>query len=274
MAGAGGSGGNSPDSNINWKTGQFNYTSDQYLAAVDLLLGLKSDNSVFPGSLSLNAPQARAQMPQGVAGMILQGPWNIPQWQREAPGFKFGVASQPVPNSGAPVPLGYGPGGSNQLWVYAKSPNKQIAADIFHYLGTLEGQTAWGTISDGADSPIFPRANELAKLSPPAKQAEALFGQQLRLMPDPRVRNAETAQVYLELKNLTPDFGQTLQGIYTGQLRDSKAAMKDLQDRSEAELERAIKAAVDKGAKVARDDWKFTAYDPNRDFTEADYAAR
>ncbi len=271
MAGAVGSGGNDTASNINWKTGQFNYTTEQYLAVVDLLLGMKADNSVFPGSLSLNAPQARAQMPQGVAGMILQGPWNIPQWQREAPNFNFGVASQPVPNAGAPIPLGYGPGGSNQLWVYAKSPYKPIAADIFHYLGTLEGQTAWGTISDGADSPIFPQASRLAKLSPRAKQAEELFSQQLRLHPDPRVRNPDAAQVYLELKPLKPNFGEVIQGIYTGQLRDPKAAMKDLQDRSEQELERAIKAAQEKGAKVSRDDWKFPNWDPMKDFTDADY---
>jgi multiple sugar transport system substrate-binding protein len=64
-----------------------------------------------------------------------------------------------------------------------------------------------------------------------------------------------------------------VQGIFTGQLEDPKAAMLDLQDRADAELERAIKAAQDKGAQVSRDDWVFPNWDPTRDYTEADYEA-
>ena len=272
MAGAAGSGGDSTDSNINWQTGEYTYTSEPYLAAIELLLGLKADNSVFPGSLSLNAPQARAQMPQGVAGMLVQGPWNIPQWQREAPTFAFGVASPPVPTSGAPLPLHYGPGGSNLLWVYARSPHKAIAGDILHYVGSEEGQLAWSGIVGVADGPIFPKAQQ-AIADPLARKANELFDQQLRLGPSPVVRNPDVAQVSLELKNVTPDFGQVVQGLYTGQLRDPKRTMQDLQDRSEKELERAIKAAADKGAKVSRDDWKFPNWDPTRDYTQEDYDA-
>ncbi len=273
MAGAPGAGGDSVTANIDYRTGGYNLTSDAYLSALDLLLALKSDGSIFPGSTSLNAPQARSQMPQGAAGMILQGPWNVPQWKREAPDFKFGVGSQPVPNSGTPLPLSYGPGGSNNLWIYAKSPNKAIAADIFSYFGTEQGQTAWGTISDGADAPIFPSASQNAKLDPEAHEAQVLFAQQMRLAPAPEVRNPDVAQVSLALKTLQPNFGQVVQGLYTGQLKDPKAAMRDLQDRSEAELQRAIKAAQAKGAKVSRDDWKFANWDPTKDYTNADYAA-
>ena len=273
MAGASGNTGNSATSNINYKTGEYNYLTDQYLAAIDLLRALKADGSVFPGSASLDAPQARGQFPQGVAGMILQGPWNVPQWKQANPGFKFGVASQPVPNSGAPVPLSYGPGGSNQLWVYAKTKYPQVAGDLFHYLGTLGGQTTWGTISDGADAPIFPEASKQASLDPEARAAEALFTQQLRLGPDPAVRSEDVVKVSLELKSLTPDFGTLLQGIFTGQVSDPKKAMQDLKDRSEAELGRAIKAAQAKGAKVTRDDWVFPNWDPTKDYTDADYAA-
>jgi len=271
MAGAPGNSGTAANSNLNWKTGAFNYTSDQYLAALDLLLAIKADGSIFPGSLSLNAPQARAQFPNGVAGMILQGPWNVPQWLTDSPDFKFGVGSQPVPNTGTPVPLSYAPGGANQLWIYTKSPNKAVAGDIFHYLGSLAGQIAWGTVSDGADAPIFPEASKEAHLDPQARTAQSLFDQQLRLGPAPEVRNPDVSKVSLELKTLQPDFGQVIQGLYTGQLKDAKAAMKDLQDRSEAELQRAITAAQAKGAKVSRDDWKFANWDPTKDYTQADY---
>jgi len=258
---------------MNPKTGEYMFTSDQYLGVIDLLLGLKSDGSVFPGSLTLNAPQARAQMPQGVAGMILQGVWNIPQWIHDNPMFNFDVSSTPAPNTGTPMPQYYGPGGSNQMWVYAKSPNAQVAADIFHYLGTDEGQTKWATITGGSDPPIFPKANEKAQLDPRARKALGLFDQQMRLVASADVRNPDVALINLELKPLTPDFGTTVQGIYTGQLNDPKKAMQDLKDRADKELERAMKAAQAKGAKVTRDDFVFPNWDPTKDYTDADYAA-
>lgn len=260
-------------SNIDWRTGEYIYTSDQYVAAIELLLALRDDGSVFPGSLSLNAPQARAQMPQGVAGMILQGPVNIPQWQRENPEFAFGVASLPIPARDAPALLTYDPGMRAPFFVYAESPNQTIAGDILSYLGTLEGQTVWGAFVGLSEPPIFPEARQALADDPLTRKALELYDQQLRLGPEPSVRNPDAQLVYLEMTSLTPDVGTTIQGIYAGQLSDPRAAMQDLQDRSEAELERAIASAQTKGAQVSRDDWVFSNWDPTRDYTEEDYAA-
>ncbi len=265
-------GATSNGNDVNLKTGEYNFLADQYLAAIDLLLGMKADGSIFPGSSNLNAPQARAQMPQGSAGMMLQGVWNIPQWIHDSPTYNFDVADVPVPNTGTPLPLSFGPGGGNALYVFAKSKNGQIAGDIFHYLGTAEGQTKWATITGGSDPPNFPQVIEQAQIDPRAKKALGIFGQTMHLAPSPNVRNLDWSQVDLEMKPLTPDFGTTLQGIYTGQLGDAKKAMQDLKDRSDKELERAIKAAQAKGAKVSRDDQTFPNWDPMKDYTDADYA--
>jgi len=258
--------------NINWKTGAFNYTTDQYLAAIDLLLGIKSDGSIFPGSLALNALEARSQFPKGVAGMMLQGPFNIIGWKTSAPNFKFDLASQPVPNTGTPMPLSYGATGG-YFWAYAKTKYPEIAGDIFHYLGTEEGQATFVRLSGGGERATFPQANKVSGLDPRVQKVNALFDQQLRLEPNPSVRNPDVEKVNLERKTVTPDFGTTVQGIFTGQLSDAKKAMQDLTDRTEKELDRAIKAAQAKGAKVTRDDWVFPNWDPTKDYTQADYAA-
>ncbi len=42
---------------------------------------------------------------------------------------------------------------------------------------------------------------------------------------------------------------------------------------SDKELDRAIKAAQAKGAKASRDDLAFPNWDPQKDYTDADYAA-
>jgi len=272
MAGAVGSGAEGLTESLNWKTGQYSFTSDQYLAAVDLLLGLKADGSVFPGSLSLNALQARAQFPQGVAAMMLQGPYNIEGWKATDPTFNFDLASQPIPNNGMPFPFTYGITGG-YIWAYAKSKYPEIIGDMFHYLGTEEGQATYVKFSGGGEPATFPKANQVSGIDPRVSKALALFDQQMRREPSPSVRNPDVELVNLERKTITPDFGTTVQGIYTGQLSDPKRAMKDLQDRAEAELERAIKAAQARGAKVTRDDWVFPNWDPTKDYTDADYAA-
>jgi len=61
--------------------------------------------------------------------------------------------------------------------------------------------------------------------------------------------------------------------LMSGQLTDVKKQFKDLADRANKELDRAIKAAQDKGAKVSRDDYVFKNWDPTKDYTEADYKA-
>jgi multiple sugar transport system substrate-binding protein len=80
-------------------------------------------------------------------------------------------------------------------------------------------------------------------------------------------------KVQLELRHVTPDHSETVQGIMTGQIQDAKQAMRDLKDRMDAELDRAIAAARQKGAQAARQDWVFPNWEPTKDYTEADYKA-
>ena len=271
MAGAVGGGGAQVTADIDFRTGEYQFNSEEYIGAVELLLQLRDDGSVFPGVLSINAPQARAFMPQGAAGMIMQGPWNIPQWERENPEFDFGIASGPVPDDGDVWPLTISEGGANGLWIFEGSPNAAVAGDIFHYLGTVEGQTQWANLVGAADAPILPEAIANADLSPRAAQALNMFNEQIRVGPNPVVRNPDIVQVTLELRAPEPTFPQVVQGLYAGELEDVAAQMNDLQDRYTAELERAIEAANAKGASVTRDDWVFPNWDPRADYGASDY---
>lgn len=271
MAGAsGGSGGSVAD--LDFRTGEYNYTSDQYLAAIDLLLGIKADGSFFPGTVSLNVQQADSQFAQGVAAMMINGSYTFPQWKTDAPNFNYGVASQPIPNSGKTAPFNYTAGGGT-YWAYAKTQQSAIVGDIMAYAGSEAGQIALINIIGGSQPSVFTKANTVAMLTPQAKKALALFDQQIRLIPSPAIRNPDVSLVDLEFRAISPDFGTTVQGIFTGQLSDTKKAMQDLKDRYDKELDRAIKAAQAKGAKVSRDDYKFPTWDPARDWTDADYAA-
>ena len=259
---------------LDMSTGEIPYTNPLYLEAIDVLLRLRDDGSVFPGTLSMNAPEARARMPQGAAGMILQGPWNIPIWLRENPDFNFNIAGQPLLDPPTLVPITVGPGGSNEVHVYAEASdaNKAIAGDIFHYLGTYDGQVAWATLVGAADPAIFAEAIAEADMQPLERAALLMFNEQVRVGPSQIVRNPATADVNLELRPVTPNLAETVQGIYTQQITDIEGALQDLADRADAELDRAIAAAQDKGAVVSRDDYVFPNWDANEDYGEEKYA--
>lgn len=260
---------------IDWRTGEFQYTSDAYLGAIDLLLALQKDGSIFPGSMSLSEAEARGQFPQGVAGMLLEGPWNIPQWREENPDFEWGLASQPVPNEGDPAMLTYEETGGNASWVYADSQYKNIAGEMMSYIGSPEGQLAMMGATQGNLNAIFPDVVEEAQatleLDPAAQVALGLWDDQMKLGPMVAVRNPEAAKTVFEGQPVTPNFGEVVQGLLAGQISDPKAAMQDLQDRISAEFERRIKAAQDKGVEVSQDDWVFSNWDPAVDYTEEMY---
>lgn len=271
MAGAVG-GTSSGVTDLDWKTGHYLYASDQYLAVIDLLLALKADGSVFPGALALNQNQARAQMAQGVTGMILSGIYSLPFFLLQNPDFVYGVTSQPVPDNGVVAPWSYGPP-SGLFWAYAQTKYPQIVGDLLAYIGSEAGQEAQIRLYDTPLPVRFPRANAQGSFDPRMRKLFPLLEQQTRLGPNPVVRNPDVANVLIEQKQVTPNFGSIVQGIYTGQIGEAKKAMQDLTDRADKELERAIKAAQAKGAKASRDDYVFPNWDHSKDYTDADYAA-
>lgn len=256
---------------VDFRTGEVVFDADEIVGAIELLLALKADGSIFPGVMSINAPQARAMMPQGAAGMILQGPWNIPQWERENPNFDFGVA--PTPGKGGYSIVGSLASASNTMFIYSKSKNASVAADIFHYLGTEEGQVAWGNVVGSSDPPIFPKAVEQSTMSARSKKALQMFEQTIRISPNPFARNPELAAVASIYQEPTPNAAQTIQGLFTGQTTDIKGELARLVSATNTALDAAFKTAKENGADVSRDDLVFSNWDPSKDYVASDYEA-
>ncbi|MEF2071109.1 ABC transporter substrate-binding protein [Consotaella aegiceratis] len=274
MAGASG-GSHAFYSDLNFRTGELLYDTDEYVGAVELLLAMNSDGSVFPGSMGMTAPQARAFMPQGVAGMILQGPWNVPQWERENPDFDFGVAKPPLPDDKDPLPIiaEAVPSVANIMFIYAKAKNPMIAADVFRYLGTEDGQIAWGSLDGPADPPIMPSAIEKASMSERSKAILTMANEIIRVGPNPFVRNPALSEVTKVYQEPTPSFAQTVQGLFTGQITDVKKNMQLLKSNTDKAIDAAFKLAQEAGAEVSRDDLVFPNWEPTKDYTQADYDA-
>ena len=257
------------------KTGQFAFDHDAYVAGVELLLAMRDDGSVFPGCLTIIAPQAREFITQGAAGMIIQGPWNVPIWEATAPSFKFGVSPGPAPDEASldnPIWVMQLPNSANMMWLNAKAKNPQYAGDIFHWLGTVEGQVAYANVASSADPAIFPESIKLAKLSDRAKIMLKMAEDRVRVAPNPLVRQPGLSKVAAAYVDPTPNLAQAVQGLFSGQLSGVKATLKKASDARNKALDTAIAKAKAAGAGVSRDDFVFTSWDPSRDFGPADYA--
>ncbi|MCO6188534.1 ABC transporter substrate-binding protein [Rhizobium sp. L1K21] len=257
------------------KTGEFAFDHDAYVAGVELLLAMNSDRSVFPGSLTIIAPQAREFITQGAAGMIIQGPWNIPIWEEKTPNFNFGVSPGPAPDEASldnPVWVMQLPNSTNMMWLNAKANNAQYAGDFFHWLGSLEGQLAYANVASCADPAIFPETIKLAQLSERAVTMLQMAEKRVRIAPNPFVRNPELSKVAAAYVDPTPNLAQAVQGLFAGQLTDVKATLKKASDARNKALDEAIAKAKSDGANVSRDDFAFAAWEETRDFGPEDYA--
>ena len=251
---------------FNWKTGEFNYLSDQYVAAIELMQAMNDDGSFMPGMVSMTDTDVRARFPEGLAAMYISGIWNVSIWEQAAPDFQFGVGSAPIENPDEAWKMSVVPGAGEGYMIYAGSDYKSIAAALFAFIGTVEGNVALKEISKAVNPVAFPEANEIVDHSPNGRRALDLNAEQLRFRPSPQVRNLASTEVDMERRPVTPSLNDIVNGIFSGQIDDPQAALQDLTDRSNAELDRAIKAAQDNGAEVSRDDWVFPNWDPMEDY--------
>ncbi|WP_084678585.1 ABC transporter substrate-binding protein [Actinopolymorpha alba] len=253
---------------IDLRTGTYNVTNPIVIEAIELMLAIRSDGSAHPDSVNLDAPGARARMPQGQAGIMMQGPWNIVPWREENPEFHLGLNLPPQRDHDDVWPLTYGPGGSNSYVFSSKSTLGSVIADVMSYLSTVEGQVQWGLRNGAADPPQFPQAVAKLELDELQQKALELGADHTVLRPEAAVRNPDVTKVYESQVPAQPGFSDTLVGLYTGRIKGSvEHAMRGLNDRLEKSLEDAIKKARSRGAEVDRDDWVFADWDPRQAYT-------
>lgn len=262
-------------SGMDMKTGEFVYTDDKFLQAYELLDKIVTDKLIVPGFVTMLEKDARAQMTSGKYGMIFDGPWDIPAWKLAAPNWKYEITSLPSPD-GKPFLVPFLEG-SNSIWVYKETKIPTAVGQVLAYMHSLDGQKMMVILSQGNLQSLSPAANEAANatglLDPKAKTAVDLAKKEMFIAPRPELRNADVAKVDIELKPVTPNLNDVLQGLFSGQLSNAKKQIAQLQGKLNQALDAAIAAAKKKGSTASRDDFAFKNWDPSKDYTMADYKA-
>lgn len=253
---------------IDWKTGQYAYAADAFVETINQLLSFQQDGTLHPASSSLDARQGRTRWAAGEAAMFTDGPWNS--------GVIANSFAQVLPNvavSGNPVWDGKGhvhaapvPG---TFWISAQSKNPGVASELLNLFTTDEFYIKLAERMD--QPPLSLDAVSRANVHQTYKDVVAGYKDSVRLSPEPVIRNADVGKVYAEMKPVSPNLGEIVQGAFSGAFSDPKPILQQFSDQMTAERDRAIKAVNDAGGKVSVDDWKFDSWNPTEDFTPDKY---
>lgn len=248
-----------------FSTGYYVYsTHPGYAEIVELLLGLRDDGSVYPYESTLDDSNIYTFFAQGDFAMFMSGSYIVSNLGVDFPEFvNYQVIPLPVPDAGQTGDYYLLPGtGVYYLSAMSEYPNQAWLwldwLSSWEHHARMVAQTSNFSIYDDLNSPEFITDTHTLQ----AYQALTAFGV---YGPFPPARNPDTALVVPE--SVTPDIGDLLIGIYTGQIQDWNAAFLDLDARKQDAFTNAIEEAQAAGIDVDLQDFIFTDWNQMEDYT-------
>src|SRR5699024_1070154 len=255
---------------INMATGEPGYDDESVKGVYDLINSLVDDGSFHPKTMSIGAPEARDIFAQGKAGFLVQGAWSIGVWKDENPDLDFGVMAPPVPDdSGRKGSL---PIKNPKPWL-GVSKNSEHPEEAALYLEELyEGDYFQKARAKKGDSfsvvkGIDDKYIEIDELL----DFKDIVDEKGAVVPDPIVGNPETAAVFEEYNDVSPNFGDIMGSLVSGDLDDADEALEEYSNDVDEALSKAIEKAKDKGYDVSHSDFEFPNWDLMEDYTLEDY---
>src|SRR3569623_113907 len=251
---------------IDWKTGKYDYASEHYVETLKMLLSFQKDGTLHPASSSLDARQGRIRWAAGEAAMFFDGPWNsgVLAAGRNDKLANIWVVPNPVANGEATGHAHSSPQ-PGTFWISAQSKVQKQAAELLDLFTTDEFYVKLAERMD--QPPLDLDAVAKANVDPTYKAVLAGYKDNVRLAPEPLIRNADIGKVYAELRTIDPALGGIIQGAFSGAIDEPAPLLQQKSDQMSAERDRAIGVVNGKGGKVSVDDWVFANWSPDKDFT-------
>jgi multiple sugar transport system substrate-binding protein len=256
---------------MDWTEARMTIGDDYFVSAIELLDGLIQDGSLFPGYSTISHTEARAGLASNWAGMYMGGWWDAGAYNTQFPDFRYTVAAPPVFDGGK---LGYNHGSTFVDRVYVSKETKAYDA-IAKFLNFKFGPAYQEGWARNGWFTALPEANTPDNLADPKVKSIFEISDDIRAVPMPISRNVNQAQVSTEFKAQHPNFGEILEGVFSGQIAVGgyKAQAEEYAAMWRAELERAIDELKERGVDVSIDDWIFPNWEPDKDYTADMYNA-
>ncbi|MEV0612113.1 extracellular solute-binding protein [Nonomuraea sp. NPDC050404] len=260
---------------VDWKTGEYNFDSDEYINAIEFLVALQKDKVVHPASASMGPRDARARWAAGQAAIYLWGAWFIGGLKVDEPeAVERGVGTWRIPCPETTRNFVYNPPQPGSFWVSKLSKQAKTAAELMLQMTSKEFQTKLASAMDQPPA-LAAEVIDQAEVHPTYKKVVENFQTDVRLHPVPEVGTPGVWQVLAEMRDIHPDFGDIAQSVLTGSSTDIGGQLRRYNDQISAERERAIKVVrEEKGVEVDQKAWVFANWDPTKDYDQQAYAER
>ncbi|SDS96883.1 ABC transporter substrate-binding protein [Microlunatus soli] len=258
---------------IDWHTGEYAYSSQPFLDAIDYLLALQADKSVHPSSPSMGPRDARARFAAGQVAVYPWGAWIIGGLNVDEPeSIERGIGVWHVPTPQTKRNFVYSGPAGGPFWVASSSQHAKIAADVMLRLSTVEVQKKLAETMDVP--PVLLDQVAASDAHPTYKKNVTYLEDDVRIAPAPEVGNPAVAQVLASMRDVHPDLGEIVQTALTDKKSDYKAALQKLDDEMTKERDRACAVVSKKGTKIGAEAWVFGNWDRSADYTPESYEQR
>jgi ABC-type glycerol-3-phosphate transport system substrate-binding protein len=254
------------------RSGKFMWENASMKAMINSLLAMKANDTNHPDSVVLGDEAMRVKFAAGEFAYLYGGTWIIPGWDEKQPEFK-NYTLVPVPLCGTETvqskfyvsSLATSAMGIDYLISAKSTPEKQAAAwKLIQFMNSAD----WNNImaKKGVAVGKFTTLNPSDYATTDAWKA--FYSAELTELnisgPSAPIRKPDTAQLQFTLQG--PAIASILQGLYTGQLTDVDAALKDLSERSQAAFEQALADAKAAGVDLTAEDFIFADWNPTQPY--------
>ncbi|PCC37898.1 hypothetical protein CIK66_17020 [Brachybacterium alimentarium] len=258
---------------IDWSTGEYQYATQPYVDAIEYLKSFQDDGIMHPSSPSMGPRDARARWAAGEIGIYMWGSWIIGGLMVDEPeSIERGIAAWSIPRQDSTRhTITRGPG-AGQFWVNADSAYAQEAAEL---LAVVIGEEFQAKLASAMDQPpVLLDTVENADVHPAYARMVEHFTQDVRIAPVPESGNPAVWKVVAEMTDIHPNVGEITQSYLSGASDDLQGDLTAYYDAASAERERAIEIVAAQGEDVSLDDWVFSNWDRESDYSADDYESR
>lgn len=244
------------------RTGKFTFGSNRnYRDFFQLILEWKNKGYFYPDSISISDEISRAYFSRGKFGMTVGGVWNQPEWTQDV--FTDYVPTTLIGPEATRKGYFYSAPGGSLLAISSKSQITDAAWEWFKWWQSPAAGKRW-TQTYHEDMSVFSQNNKARAIHfKPFADYVALADLEI---PGPHAAAKNPQEAFVTVQAVTPNFGTTTTGIYTGQIKDIQSAFSELDGRMSAALNTGLQQAQQQGYKVSINDYVFPDWDPTKPY--------
>ncbi len=251
---------------LRYDTGEYDYSHDAYITAIELYKEIYDRGLILPGSNNFQIPDARGRWAAGNIGFHIDGPYSPGGVRSLNPDAlpTMGVAGMLTPEGEDVISTKGAPWGG--MIVSGKTQHPEEASRLLESFTERDYQVQ---LALGMDAPpiVLDAVAEADVIEPYAWLIED-YQERVFRGPQAIVRNPEIAKAEARRVPVSTELGDVIQGYLGGELSDLRAELVKLSDSWSQTRENAVEAAVDQdGAEVELSDWEFPDWERGVDYT-------